>query len=96
VRRSEEGYANAASHHSNADTKRQKPEQNGSEFNAVTLFGEFSSLLDALLVQVYGPLSTKEKVDKIVSHIDDGLGTLRKSKSLTELITHSGLDTIAT
>lgn len=71
-----------------------QPDQNGSEFNAVTLFGEFALLLDALLTQVHGPLTSKEKVDKIVSHIDDGLSTLRKSRSLTELISHSGLDAL--
>lgn len=69
-------------------------DQSGSEFNAVTLFGEFASLLDALLIQVHGPITTKEKVDKIVAHIDDGLGTLRKSRNLTELMIHSGLDAL--
>jgi DNA sulfur modification protein DndE len=69
-----------------------EPEQSGSEFNAVTLFGEFSSLFDVLIIEVHGPLTTKEKICKLVSHIDDGLATLRKSRNLLELVSHSGLD----
>ena len=66
-------------------------DQNGSEFNAVTLFGEFGPLFDALIVRTHGELGAKEKAEVIVSHIDNGLANLRKSKTLLELIEHCGM-----
>ena len=70
-----------------------KVDQSGSEFNATTLFGEFGTLFEALIVEVHGVLSPKEMVDIIVSHIEDGLATLRKSTSLLDLVEHCGLQT---
>jgi DNA sulfur modification protein DndE len=66
------------------------PDQSGSEFNAPTLFGEYGNLFEALLLQVHGYLGPKELVDAIVSHIDDGLALLKKSRSLMEFIEHCG------
>jgi DNA sulfur modification protein DndE len=65
-------------------------EQVGNEFNSSTLFGEFEVMFDTLILDVHGYLNTKEKTDVIVSHIDDGLSQLRKSKNLKELIEHCG------
>jgi DNA sulfur modification protein DndE len=67
-----------------------KVDQSGSEFNAPTLFGEFGTLFEALITQVHGALDTKEMADVIASHIEDGLGSLRKSGSLLELIEYCG------
>jgi DNA sulfur modification protein DndE len=63
----------------------------GSEFNAPTLFGEFGFLFEALIRQVHGKVDTKQCAAIIISHIDDGLARLRKSRSLSELALHSGL-----
>lgn len=69
---------------------RRLTEQIGSEFNSSTLFGELEVLFETLILEVHGYLSQKEKTDVIVSHIDDGLSKLRKSKSLAELIEYCG------
>ncbi len=66
-------------------------EQVGSEFNGSTLFGEFGLFFDALIQQVHGKLDTKQSAAVIASHIDDGLERLRKSRSLLDLVQHSGL-----
>ena len=66
-------------------------EELGSEFNAPTLFGEFGFLFESLIRQVHGPLDTKACAAVIISHIDDGLERLRKSRTLPDLIQHSGL-----
>ena len=63
----------------------------GSEFNAPTLFGEFAFLFESLLRQVHGQLDPKDCVPVIIGHIDNGLEQLRKSRSLTDLLQHSGL-----
>lgn len=63
----------------------------GSEFNAPTLFGEFAFLFEAFIRQVHGQLDTKQCAAVIIGHIDDGLERLRKSRSLADLIQHSGL-----
>ena len=63
----------------------------GSEFNAPTLFGEFAFLFEALLRQVHGQVDTKEAASIIMSHIDDGIERLRKSRSLGDLLLHSRL-----
>ena len=63
----------------------------GSEFNAPTLFGEFGQLFEALVRQVHGDLDVKHCALVIASHIDDGLDRLRKSRSLGDLLLHSGL-----
>ncbi len=47
-------------------------------------------MFDTLILDVHGFLGMKEKTDVIVSHIDDGLAQLRKSKNLKELIEHCG------
>jgi DNA sulfur modification protein DndE len=63
----------------------------GSEFNAPTLFGEFGLLIECLIRQVHGQLDSKTAAAVIASHIDDGLEVLRKSRSLVDLVRHSGL-----
>jgi len=63
----------------------------GSEFNGPTLFGEFGQLFEALIRQVHGDLDPKACAQIIASHIDDGLSQLRKSRSLGDLLQHSGL-----
>ncbi len=63
----------------------------GSEFNAPTLFGEFAFLFEALIRQVHGELDSKQCAAVVASHVDDGLERLRKSRSLTDLVQHSGL-----
>ena len=65
------------------------PEQIGSEFNATTFFGEFALAFEALLTQVHGKLDAKVCAMVIASHVDNGLGILRKSRTLLELIEHS-------
>jgi DNA sulfur modification protein DndE len=65
-------------------------DQVGSDFNSSTLFGEFEVMFDTLILDVHGYLNAKDKTDAIVSHIDDGLSQLRKSKTLKELIEHCG------
>lgn len=65
-------------------------DQSGSEFNAPTLFGEYGTLFEALILQTHGYLEPKEMIDAIVSHIEDGLAQLRKSKNLLDLIEHCG------
>jgi DNA sulfur modification protein DndE len=69
---------------------KRRPDQGGSEFNAPTLFGEHGNVFDALILQVHGYLNQKDLVDTIVSHIDDGLALLKKSKNLLEFIEHCG------
>jgi DNA sulfur modification protein DndE len=69
---------------------RKKVDQSGSEFNAPTLFGEFGTLFESLLVQAHGSLNAKQMNDVIASHIEDGLSQLRKSKNLLDLVEHSG------
>lgn len=66
-------------------------EELGNEFNAPTLFGEFAFLFEALIRQVHGQLETKDCTSVIISHIDDGIERLRKSRSLGDLLLHSGL-----
>lgn len=63
----------------------------GNEFNAPTLFGEYGFVFEGLLRQVHGRLETKDAAAIIVSHIDSGLERLRKSRSLLEIVQHSGL-----
>ncbi|MET3393547.1 DNA sulfur modification protein DndE [Variovorax sp. 1140] len=70
---------------------RRVTEELGSEFNAPTLFGEFAFLFDALIRQVHGQLDPKDYTPIIVSHIDNGIERLRKSRSLGDLLHHSGL-----
>lgn len=65
------------------------PELIGSEFNAITFFGEFALAFEALLTQVHGKLDAKTCATVIASHVDNGLDVLRKSKTLLELIEHS-------
>lgn len=67
----------------------------GSEFNAPTLFGEFAFLFEAMLRQVHGQLDSKDCTLAIIGHIDNGLERLRKSRSLTDLMLHSGLTVAA-
>ena len=66
-------------------------ELTGSEFNASTLFGEFGQLFEALIRQVHGDLDPKQCALVIAGHIDAGLDRLRKSRSLGDLLLHSGL-----
>jgi DNA sulfur modification protein DndE len=66
-------------------------EEFGSEFNAPTLFGEFAFLFEALLRQVHGQVDTRECASIIVSHIDNGIERLRKSRSLGDVLLHSRL-----
>ena len=66
-------------------------EELGSELNAPTLFGEFAHLFEALIRQVHGTLDPKQCTAVIVSHIDDGLERLRKSRTLSDLLQHSGV-----
>ena len=68
-------------------------EELGNEFNAPTLFGDFGFIIEGLLRQVHGRLETKDVAAIIASHIDSGLERLRKSRSLLELVQHSGLAT---
>lgn len=63
----------------------------GSEFNAPTLFGEYGLLVECLVRQVHGELDSKTTSAVLASHIDDGLEVLRKSRSLLDLVRHSGL-----
>jgi DNA sulfur modification protein DndE len=70
---------------------RRMTEDLGSEFNAPTLFGEFAFLFEALLRQVHGQLDVKDCTSIIVSHIDNGIERLRKSRSLGDLLVHSAL-----
>lgn len=72
---------------------KKKVDQLGSELNATTLFGEFGSLFEALILQTHGNLNPKEMMEVITSHIEDGLVHLRKSRSLLELVEHCGLQT---
>lgn len=69
---------------------RRKTDQEGNEFNAPTLFGEFAPIFRALIFEVHGKLDAKETADVIASHIEDGLVHLRKAKTLPELIEHCG------
>jgi DNA sulfur modification protein DndE len=66
-------------------------EELGSELNAPTLFGEFANLFEALIRQVHGTLDTKDCTAVIISHIDDGIERLRKSRTLPDLLQHSGM-----
>lgn len=66
-------------------------DQDGSEFNAPTLFGEHGLLFECLLREVHGPLDSKQCAAAIASHIEVGLDRLRKAKNLLELIEYSGL-----
>jgi Domain of unknown function (DUF1832). len=70
---------------------RRTTEELGSEFNAPTLFGEFAFLFEALLRQVHGQVDAKDCIPIIIGHIDDGIERLRKSRSLGDLLLHSGL-----
>jgi DNA sulfur modification protein DndE len=65
-------------------------EEFGNEFNAPTLFGDFGYIFEGLLRQVHGRLETKDVGAIIASHIDTGLEQLRKSRSLLDLVQHSG------
>jgi DNA sulfur modification protein DndE len=73
-----------------AEGGRRSLDQSGSEFNAPTLFGEYGNLFDALILQVHGYLPSKDLIEAIVSHIDDGLAPLKKSKTLLDFIEHCG------
>ncbi|WP_368622614.1 DNA sulfur modification protein DndE [Paraburkholderia sp. BR13444] len=64
----------------------------GSEFNSPTLFGEYGLLFECLVRQVHGDLDSKTAAAVLASHIDDGLEVLRKSRSLLDLVRHSGLN----
>lgn len=66
-------------------------DQSGNEFNAPTLFGEHGLLFECLLREVHGELDNKQCAAVISSHIETGLDQLRKSKSLLDLVKHSGL-----
>lgn len=66
-------------------------DQSGSEFNSQTLFGDYGTLFEALIIRVHGQLGPKEIVGVIVSHIEDGLADLRKSKNILELVEYCGL-----
>lgn len=66
-------------------------DQDGNEFNAPTLFGEHGLLIECLIREIHGNLDGKQCAQAIASHIEVGLDRLRKSKSLLELIEHSGI-----
>jgi DNA sulfur modification protein DndE len=68
---------------------KKKVDQNGSEFIGTTLFGEQANVFEALLIQVHGPLDSKNLGQVIASHIDDGLTALMKAKSVAELVEYS-------
>lgn len=62
----------------------------GSELNSLTLFGEYGYVFEALIRQVHGVLDSKQCGSVVVSHIDDGLEQLRKSRSLLDMAKHAG------
>ncbi len=66
-------------------------DQDGNEFNSSTLFGDHGLLFECLLRELHGELDTKACASTIASHIEVGLDRLRKSKTLLELVEHSGL-----
>lgn len=68
---------------------KKKVDQNGSEFIGTTLFGEHANVFEALLVQVHGPLDLKTMGQVIASHIDDGLASLMKAKTISELVDYA-------
>lgn len=67
-------------------------DQDGSEFNSITLFGEHEQLFECLLIEVHGALDGKQYASVISSHIETGLVRLRKSKTLIDLVSFSGID----
>jgi DNA sulfur modification protein DndE len=67
-------------------------DQSGSEFNASTLFGEFSGMFECMLREVHGHIDAKVVATVIASHIEDGLDRLRKSKNIIELVEYSGFN----
>lgn len=68
---------------------KKKVDQNGSEFIGTTLFGEQTNVFEAMLIQVHGTLDPKTLSQVIASHIDDGLTSLMKAKSVAELIEYA-------
>jgi DNA sulfur modification protein DndE len=66
-------------------------DQEGSEFNSVTLFGEHGLLFECLIREVHGELELKACAMVVTSHIESGLDRLRKSKNFLELMEFSGM-----
>ncbi|MEJ0076828.1 MAG: DNA sulfur modification protein DndE [Alphaproteobacteria bacterium] len=69
------------------------PDEDGSEFNAYTLTGEYGALISALLRWVEegpspdGPLDDQELLARLRSHIHRGVGTLSvRAKSPLDLL----------
>lgn len=69
------------------------PDEDGSEFNAYTLTGEYGALFAALLRWVEEgqspeiPLSNEELLDRLRGHIHRGVGTLSvRAKSPTDIL----------
>ena len=65
----------------------------GSEFNLSTLFGDNVRAYECLIRQVHGHLEGRALSVVIASHIDNGLDRLKKSRSLLDLVRHSGVAT---
>jgi DNA sulfur modification protein DndE len=65
----------------------------GSEFNLSTLFGDYVQAYECLVRQVHGELEGRALNLVIAAHIDSGLDRLKKSRSLLDLVRHSGVGT---
>jgi DNA sulfur modification protein DndE len=74
-----------------ADGGQQNTDLDGNEFNLATLFGETAQAYDCLIRQLHGHLEGRALNLVIASHIDSGLERLKKSRSLLDLLRHSGL-----
>jgi DNA sulfur modification protein DndE len=66
----------------------------GSEFNLATLLGDNTQAYDCMIRQVHGHIEGRALNLVIASHIDNGLNRLKKSRSLRDLVRHSGVGTI--
>src|SRR5437870_525400 len=49
----------------------------GSEFNLPTLFGDHAPVYEFLIRSVHGEMASKEIVEIVASHIEDGIDLLR-------------------
>jgi DNA sulfur modification protein DndE len=74
-----------------ADGGKRNTDLDGNEFNLATLFGETAQAYECLLRHLHGQIDGRALNLAIASHIDSGLERLKKSRSLLDLLRHSGL-----